>query len=520
MNANAERNICDYKNMHIEHLVECLLEYGHQQGWFGVEDRIYFRNRLVAFLNIQPYVGEGMRVSICHDIEALLEAFVRWAAETGRIESGHPDTADYFDTALIDVLLPRPSQVIDVFNRHYERSKVEAAHWFYEFSKATQYIRTGRVAQNVIWTQETDFGEMVFTINLSKPEKDPKAIAAQAQVASSEYPKCLLCYENVGYAGHLGHPARQSHRVIPLSLSGESWFFQYSPYVYYNEHAIVIQKAHVPMAISEKTFIRLLDFIDFMPHYFIGSNADLPIVGGSMLSHDHYQAGNFEMPMAKARIRSAFAVPTEPGVSFEWLQWPLTTLRLKSSERERLSAMAAAILQVWRSYDDEILGLVAKEHTITPIARYRSGVYELDLVFRSCQVSDMYPDGVYHPHREIHHVKKENIGLIEVMGLAVLPPRLAVVAKAMAEALLHQVPVEVAKETLSSEFLKMYAQLLSEDTKPDQLEVAQKMVYDAIGNVFVSGLEHCGVMALNAQGDAARARFEAKFIQEVTGKCF
>ena len=262
----------------------------------------------------------------------LLNHIVTWAAAYGRISSAHPDTADYFDTALVDVLLPRPSQVIETFNLKYGKSVKEASQWYYHFSQATQYIRTARVAQNVIWTQPTPYGEMVFTINLSKPEKDPKSIAAQGSAVSENYPKCLLCYENIGYGGHSGHPARHNHRVIPLRLSGEEWFLQYSPYVYYNEHAIVINQAHVPMAITERTFIRLLDFVDFLPHYFVGSNADLPIVGGSMLSHDHYQAGNYQMPMAKSAVRSGFVVPSEPSVSFEWLQWQIG----RASCRERV----------------------------------------------------------------------------------------------------------------------------------------------------------------------------------------
>lgn len=500
----------------IQALTEALLDYAEAQGWSEVSDRIYLRNRLVAFLEIPPYqVANASQApfSVAEDQEiprtghGLLEAIVNWAAQNGRIDSAHPDTADYFDTELMDLLLPRPSQIDAQFIKAYQQSPKAAADWFYSLSQATQYIRTERVAKNVIWEQPTPYGDMVFTINLSKPEKDPKAIAAQARVASTAYPQCLLCYENVGYSGHAGHPARQSHRVIPLTLGGEPWFYQYSPYVYYNEHAIVVSKAHVPMAITEKTFERLLDFVDFMPHYFVGSNADLPIVGGSMLSHDHYQGGNFEMPMAKAKALRAAKVPGLEGVDMDWLHWPLTTLRLRSKDRAAIQSAAGHVLRVWRSYDDMELGLRAVEHTITPIARFKAGAYELDLVLRSCQVSKDHPDGVYHPHVEIHHVKKENIGLIEVMGLAVLPPRLETVAAGMAMALTKGTQPEQVAE-LPEAFLDMYQALWANYSGSDPA-TTQRAVYTAIGEVFVKGLEHCGVMPLSPEGDAARARFEA-----------
>lgn len=496
--------------MSIQNNVEALIAIAIEYGWATADDAMYLRNQILAFLGITPYEVEANKIKIASQSTAdLLEAFVTWAAEIGRIESAHPDCADYFDTALIDQVLPRPSQIIDLFNKYYEKSPMMAAQWYYDFSQKTQYIRTQRVAKNVIWHQDTAYGEMVFTINLSKPEKDPKAIAAQATVQSEDYPKCLLCYENVGYSGHPGRPARQNHRVIPLSLADEPWFMQYSPYVYYNEHAIIVSKKHVPMAITEKTFERLLDFVDFMPHYFVGSNADLPIVGGSMLSHDHYQAGNYEMPMAKAGVRSTFSMPHNASVTCQWLQWPLTAIRISSEDRQELHRVATKILSGWRTYDDPVLGLKAQEHTITPIARKVGPVYTLDLVLRSCQVSPKYPDGVYHPHQEIHHVKKENIGLIEVMGLAVLPPRLETIAGLLTKGLEDSKAPEDLLGKVDPAFLAMYSALVEEDSHIEPLA----RVYKAIGEVFVKGLEHCGVMPLTENGDLARHRFVTHLIQ-------
>lgn len=507
----------------IEVLLAMLLDYGSQNEWFEANDRVYHWNRLLDFMGLPGTDLQGYTEVTCpHQITVLLEAIVAWAYGQGRISSPHPDTADYFDTALVDCLLPRPSQIAHTFRTKYNQAPDQATNWYYQFSQATQYIRTERVAKNTIWHQPTPYGDMVFTINLSKPEKDPKAIAAQGKVMSANYPKCLLCYENVGYGGHTGHPARHNHRVIDITLAGEPWFFQYSPYVYYKEHLIAVSKAHTPMAITAKTFERLLDFVEQMPHYFIGSNADLPIVGGSMLSHDHYQGGCFEMPMAKALPLSTLVLEGWDDVSMAWLKWPLTTLRLKSKDRYKLSTLANKILTTWRSYNDEILDLRAEEHTITPIARMREGVFELDLVLRSCQVSGAYPDGVYHPHPEIHHVKKENIGLIEVMGLAVLPPRLQGVGQVMAEALSMNKAPDHLVDALQVEFLEMYRDLYAKSQSHQghsgdfaSLDACWHSVQEAIGQYFVTGLEHCGVMPLNARGDAARSRFEKAIKEEV-----
>ncbi len=491
--------------------IEDLLSYSVLNDFFKEEDLHAMRNSLCAFLHVEA----SGQVANTENYEKLslpeiLNQICNWAYTQGQLKSMHPTYMDLLDTALMGIVCPRPSQVTEHFFKLYNTSPQMATDWYYDFSQNTHYIRRDRMARNLVWEQPTLYGNMVMTINLSKPEKDPAAIIEAAKVKETGYPKCLLCVENVGFSGNVNQPPRQNHRIIPLNLAGEKWALQYSPYIYYNEHAIILSERHVPMAITRQTFERLCDFVTQFEHYFIGSNADLPLVGGSMLTHDHYQGGHFDMPMAAAGAFKNYGIKGFENVTVTWLKWPLTVLRLVGADSAELIALASQVTEVWRGYTseaDELLSHTGLEphHTVTPIVRKRSGKYEIDVVLRDNRRSDLYPEGIYHPHAEVHPVKKENIGLIEVMGLAVLPSRLKQTLDLLTEALNDQRPWEVIKEEPNVQgFEVIYERILSSG---DLATDARTRVQQIIGQVFVEGLEHSGVMKCEQLGQKAMARF-------------
>ena len=416
-----------------------LTEYGLVTGLVEPEDRRFTINRLLELFHLDELEDEvaaayAKRTPMTQEsaeaaLEDILNEMLDYAAEDGLMPEDTITYRDLFDTKIMGMLVPRPSEVIKKFQALYQISPKEATDYFYKLSRDTNYIRRYRIKKDQKWTADTEFGTLDITINLSKPEKDPKAIAAAKLAKQSGYPKCLLCKENEGYAGRVNHPARQNHRIIPVTINHSDWFFQYSPYVYYNEHCIVFNAEHTPMKIEKATFGKLLDFVEQFPHYFVGSNADLPIVGGSILSHDHFQGGHYEFAMAKAPVEKELVFKGFEDVKAGIVKWPMSVIRISASQKERLIELADKILLAWRGYTDEDAFIFAEtegepHNTITPIARKRGNDYELDLVFRNNITTEEHPLGVYHPHAKLHHIKKENIGLIEVMGLAVLPARL------------------------------------------------------------------------------------------------
>ena len=485
-----------------------LIEYAVRKGWIQDSDRVWAANRILAALKMDGFEGL-VPVENLPPIQEVLDHLCDYAYEHGVIEGNSATYYDLLDTELMGLLLPRPADIIALFREKYQDAPEAATDWYYTFSGDTNYIRRDRIARDVQWPAETEYGTLDITINLSKPEKDPKAIAAAGKVRSTGYPRCLLCAENEGYAGHLNHPARQNHRIIPIALNGTDFFLQYSPYVYYNEHCIVLNKEHIPMHIDETAFGDLLDFVTIFPHYFIGSNADLPIVGGSVLSHDHYQGGNFEFAMARARIETPFTVPGFEDVETGIVKWPMSVIRLRGADRARIIALATHILAKWRGYDDAAAEIFHEtdgepHNTITPIARRRGIDYELDLVLRNNRTTEEYPLGLFHPHQEKHHIKKENIGLIEVMGLAVLPARLKTELAAVAEALLagkdlSADPLTVSHAAWADEIRACHPELRSDNV----MDVLQQEV----GKVFSAVLEDAGVFKRTPAGQTAFDRF-------------
>ncbi len=415
---------------------------------------------------------------------------------------------DLMDSELMGRLTPRPAQVIEKFNALYEKSPEAATDWYYAFSQDTNYIRRDRIAKDVQWKTDTEYGELDITINLSKPEKDPKAIAAARNLPASNYPRCQLCAENEGYAGRVNHPARQNHRIIPITIAGKPWFFQYSPYVYYNEHCICLNREHTPMKIDRGCFEKLLDFVRQFPHYFVGSNADLPIVGGSILAHDHFQGGRYTFAMERAEIETPFTFPGYEDVKAGIVKWPMSVVRISCPDSARLIDLADKILGKWRAYTDEAAAIYAEtegvpHNTITPIARMRGGVPELDLVLRNNLTTPEHPLGLYHPHAELHHIKKENIGLIEVMGLAVLPARLKAELAAVADCLVSGADLRAneltAKHADWAEGFRGRYDITAEN--------ALDIVKHETGLVFAQVLEHAGVYKRSQEGRSAFIRF-------------
>ena len=489
----------------IEQAIADLLGYALRVGLIEDCDRTWAANRLLEALKLDSW-KEPAAVQD-RPLEDILKDLLDWTVENGRIEEG-TTSRDLFDTELMGRLTPRPSQVIREFQARYEESPETATDWYYQFSQDTDYIRRYRIAKDVKWVAPTPYGDLDITINLSKPEKDPRAIAAAKTAPQGGYPKCQLCRENEGYAGRMNHPARQNHRIIPITIDGKDWFFQYSPYVYYNEHCIVFNGAHVPMKIDRSAFRKLLDFVKQFPHYFVGSNADLPIVGGSILSHDHFQGGRYTFAMEKAPVEKEVSFPGFEDVECGIVKWPMSVIRLRSADDDRLVDLAEKILTTWRGYTDEAAFIFAEtggepHNTITPIARMRDGKFELDLVLRNNLTTEEYPLGVYHPHQELHHIKKENIGLIEVMGLAVLPSRLKGELAALADALVE------GRDIRADEALEKHADWAEELEKQYTFtsENAMDILQKEVGVVFAKVLEHAGVYKCTDEGRAAFLRF-------------
>ena len=442
------------------------------------------------------------------DLAAVLDTLLDDAHARGVLAEDSVVYRDLMDSELMGRLTPRPAQVIEKFNALYEKSPEAATDWYYAFSQDTNYIRRDRIAKDVQWKTDTEYGELDITINLSKPEKDPKAIAAARNLPASNYPRCQLCAENEGYAGRVNHPARQNHRIIPITISGKPWYFQYSPYVYYNEHCICLNREHTPMKIDRDCFAKLLDFVAQFPHYFVGSNADLPIVGGSILAHDHFQGGRYTFAMERAGIETPFSFPGFEDVRAGIVKWPMSVVRISCADSGRLVELADKILGKWRAYTDEAAVIYAEtdgvpHNTITPIARMRGGVPELDLVLRNNLTTPEHPLGLYHPHAELHHIKKENIGLIEVMGLAVLPARLKTELAAVADKL-------VTGADLRADELTAKHAGWAEGFR-GRYEISRENVGGIVrretGLVFARVLEHAGVYKRSAEGKAAFLRF-------------
>lgn len=497
-----------------------LVEYGLVTGLVEPEDKGYTINRLLELFGLDELEDEVLEAyetrepmteeTAVASLEEILGAMLDYAAEHGLLEDNTVTYRDLFDTKIMGMLMPRPSEVTAKFKALLMEQGAQAAtDYYYKLSCDSDYIRRYRIKKDLKWTADTEFGTLDITVNLSKPEKDPKAIAAAKLAKQSGYPKCLLCKENVGYAGRVNHPARQNHRIIPVTINQSDWFFQYSPYVYYNEHCIVFNAQHTPMKIERATFGKLLDFVEQFPHYFVGSNADLPIVGGSILSHDHFQGGHYEFAMAKAPVEKEISFAGFEDVAAGIVKWPMSVIRLRAAEKERLIELADKILLAWRSYTDKDAFIFAEtdgepHNTITPIARRRRGDFELDLVLRNNITTEEHPLGVYHPHAKLHHIKKENIGLIEVMGLAVLPARLKDEIAALENAILSGANLR------KNEVLEKHADWVEEFLP--KYEIVNKdnihtILQTEIGLVFNEVLIDAGVYKCTEEGRTAFLRF-------------
>ncbi len=486
--------------------IAALVQYGIDTGLVPECERIYTTNLLLELFHEDSY-EDSPRIAQ-EPLEKILEGLLDEACRRSII----PDSIGYrdlFDTKLMNCLVPRPSQVQAVFWEKYGRSPREATDFFYKFSQDTDYIRRYRIRKDQKWKVPSEYGDIDVTINLSKPEKDPRAISAARNTKASTYPKCQLCLENEGYAGRLDHPARENHRVILLTINGTRWAFQYSPYVYYNEHCIVFNGKHIPMRIDRAAFTKLFDFVKQFPHYFLGSNADLPIVGGSILSHDHFQGGNYAFAMAKAPIELPMTIPGYEDVEAGIVKWPLSVLRIRHQDEQRLIALADHVLDVWRGYTDESAFLFAEtdgepHNTITPIARKVGNTFELDLALRNNLTTEEHPLGVFHPHADLHHIKKENIGLIEVMGLAILPSRLKDEMALLKECILSRKD-PASEESLvkhadwAAGFLPRYTSITAENI--------DHILQQEIGRVFIRVLEDAGVFKRTKEGREAFLRF-------------
>lgn len=499
--------------MNIFKEIKLLLAFGLKNGLIGKYDEIIVRNEILELLNIAEWEEVEITENEIPDYPTeILKNICDYAVKNSIIE----DTItlrDLFDTKVMGKITPTATQIIDKFEKFTQEKGVESAtNFYYDFAQKSNYIRVDRIAKNMHWFSSTEYGDMEITVNLSKPEKDPRDIARERLMPQASYPKCLLCYENVGYSGRLNHPARQNHRVIPLTLTNEEWFMQYSPYVYYNEHAIVFAKEHRPMKITKEALNRLTGFTEILPHYFLGSNADLPIVGGSILSHDHYQGGHHEFPMAKAPIEKKISFKGFEDVEAGIVKWPMSVIRISSKNREKLVDLADKILNNWREYSDESLGILAysedtPHNTITPIARRRGEKFELDLVLRNNRTSEEHPLGIFHPHSDVHNIKKENIGLIEVMGLAVLPGRLKeeleilsryIVENDYENRIQNDSKVEKHLEWIKN-IMKKYEKISSQN--------AYDILKSEVGITFSRVLEDAGVYKRDEKGQSGLLRF-------------
>ena len=491
--------------MKIETYIDSLISYAMNCGLAEPCDHTVLTNRLLDLLRMDDYTPSDEPQS--EDLEEILAGILEYAVAKGLCDDGIT-ARDIFDTRIMGAITPMPREVIGIFRYLYLEDPVAATDWYYKFSCDTDYIRRYRIAKDMRWKYPSEYGEMDITINLSKPEKDPKAIAAAKNAPQTAYPKCQLCVENEGYAGRMNHPARANHRIIPIEICGQDWRLQYSPYVYYNEHCIVFNSQHVPMKIDESAFEKLLDFVRVFPHYFVGSNADLPIVGGSILSHEHFQGGHYTFAMETAPIETEITFAGFEDVKAGIVKWPMSVIRLDGEDPKRLSQLGGKILDAWRGYSDESVGVIAfsdgePHNTITPIARRRGDLYELDLVLRCNITTEEHPLGVFHPHADKHNIKKENIGLIEVMGLAVLPSRLKGELAALAEA------VVAGADIAADEVLGKHSQWV-EGLKAQYTFTADNaldILMQETGKVFAAVLEDAGVYKNTAEGKAAFLKF-------------
>lgn len=489
----------------MNHQINRLINFGLQKQMFTKDDVIYVVNLLLDLFKLNDFIEEEVNeeLEVCSDI---LDEMLDYACSMGLIEDNNTER-DLFDTRIMNCLMPRPSEVISKFNELYDIDARKATDYFYDLSIASNYIRKARTDKNIRFKQFYKYGDIEITINLSKPEKDPKEIMKAKLVKASGYPKCLLCKENVGFAGNFNHPARQTHRIIPLNLNDETYYLQYSPYVYYNEHCIVFNSEHKPMVINEETFKSLFSFVRKFPHYMLGSNADLPIVGGSILTHDHFQGGSYTFPIEGASIIKTIKLDNYPDLKINILNWPLSTIRVNSTNEQEIIRFASNVLNKWINYSNESLDIIShtddtRHNTVTPIVRYKNNEYEMDIVLRNNRTNEKYPDGIFHPHQELHHIKKENIGLIEVMGLAVLPARLKDELDILKDCLLGK------KNILEIENMQKHITWYNELKEMTfNQETIDQLINQELTHKFVSVLEDAGVFKMNDNGKEAFIKF-------------
>ena len=507
------------KFINIYREIDRLIQYAVLTELIQDIDIIYTRNRMMECLKLDDYLELDPEKDVRYldliqnckreDLEDILRNINDYAFYKGIITENTVTSRDLFDTSVMSILVPRPSEVVHSFYNAYEVSAEAATDYYYRLCQDNDYIRRYRIMHDIKWKTETQYGELDITINLSKPEKDPKEIAAAKNAADVSYPKCLLCMENEGYAGRMNHPARQNHRIIPITIQNKRWGLQYSPYVYYNEHCIVINGQHVPMQIDRDTFVKLMDFIHLFPHYFLGSNADLPIVGGSILSHDHFQGGHYEFPMARAEIEHTFIVKGFEDIEAGIVKWPMSVIRIRSTDSERLIDLADYILNKWRGYSDEEAFIFAQtdgelHNTITPIARKRGNFFEFDLALRNNITTKEHPMGLFHPHADLHHIKKENIGLIEVMGLAILPSRLKMEMELLIKAILEG--KEISNDALLGKHAEWIHKIMNHYEFIDEKHI-KEVLQKEMGLVFLRVLEDAGVFKRDEAGFRAWDRF-------------
>ncbi|MFZ3588985.1 UDP-glucose--hexose-1-phosphate uridylyltransferase [Bacillus sp. DJP31] len=492
--------------MHVYSVIQGFLQKAITVEMIHPDDEIYVRNQMMALLAFDSF-PDVVTSQTDQEIPELLDQLVDYAIEKGLIED-YLDAKEIFSSQLINLFIPSPSYVNKQFYQLYKQNPERSTTFFYQLSTNSNYIKKRDVAKNINYTVETTYGELDITINLSKPEKDPKQIAMEREIKfnSSNYPKCLLCVENEGYAGRIGHPARSNHRMIRLELKEEPWFFQYSPYVYYNEHCILLSGEHRDMKINRGTFARLLDFVDLFPHYFAGSNADLPIVGGSILNHDHYQGGNYEFAMARAKDDYVFTINSYPSIQAATVKWPMSVIRLRGTDKTELIDASDYILEKWKNHTDREVEIEAytdetSHNTITPIARMKNRNYEVDLVLRNNRTSEEHPSGIFHPHLDVHHIKKENIGLIEVMGLAVLPPRLKTELEDVKKFILGE------PQNLEATHLPWAEELKKQYGTKTTIDTVDEIVRQEVGKKFLKALEDAGVYKRDEAGQVAFRRF-------------
>lgn len=498
-------------SINISYEIERLLEYGIKNGLVDELDRVYVTNKIMDVLQLNDIEFVEVEENLASPTPCL-ENILDWAFENGILESNGVESRDLLDTQLMGCLIKPPSSIINEFNKLYSEDERKATDYYYGVSKASNYIRTDRVKKDVKWKTSTEYGDIDITINLSKPEKDPRDIAAKKNTVSTNYPKCLLCVENEGHKGRIGYPARENHRIIPLELNNEKWFLQYSPYVYYNEHCIILKGSHDPMKITNGTFKRLLDFIDKFPHYFVGTNADLPIVGGSILSHDHFQGGNYEFSMAKAPVEKEFSLDKFKDVKIGKVKWPMSVIRLEGKNKESILEAAIYIYEQWKKYSDKTVDIIShtdgtEHNTVTPIARKRGENFEVDLALRNNRTTEEFQYGIFHPHEELHHIKKENIGLIEVMGLAILPSRLKKELKEIERYLLTPgLVLEIDKNEELKKHKEWVISILDKYTDISE-ENVEGILQEEVGLKFLAVLKDAGVFKRDEKGQNAFDKF-------------